>query len=557
MDFMPTVAAIPAGDFIAIWKVLAVAVVLLCWARVLTWIDKDAKHVLLPRIPINLGTLGAGILAFFLFFMLPNFWVALLVLLMVIALSWGAYIGIRAQKAGIDDLGDELKTLIMPKRGPKAVKEMQGALQFIGKDGNLMAAPAEETPEAGYYAAIQNLLIDPLSKRADLLQFSPAEGGSKLVYSVDGVKYSGNAVDPQTAAGVVTMLKSVAGLSIDERRKPQKGKIKFSVNSTKQEMQIQTAGSSAGEMFLLQQEPKVKLGRRLEALGLIDSQEAAIRASIAEGAGICLITAPRGAGLTSTLYGILRAHDAFLTHIITVERAPEIELEGITQNAVPASPAPGEEAKAVRWVMDQEPDVVAISLVEDSTIARDVVRFAGGGEKRIYVCIRSSDSIDALTTWRKWVGDDEAAVKNLSLITNQRLIRKLCNACKVAYTPDPASLKKMNLNPDKVTELFQERTEPQVDQKGNPVPCPFCNDLRFEGRMGVFEVIPVTDDFRAAVQQGASPSQLRSVLRKQRVLTLQEAAFEAVRAGHTSVREVLRVFKAEPEKASQQAVAAR
>jgi general secretion pathway protein E len=123
------------------------------------------------------------------------------------------------------------------------------------------------------------------------------------------------------------------------------------------------------------------------------------------------------------------------------------------------------------------------------------------------------------------------------------VLRKLCNACKVGYTPDPNTLKKLGMNPEKSTTLFQARTQPLRDPKGNPIPCTFCNDLRFKGRTGVFEFFLLDDEAREAIAAGASPNQLRASFRKTRGRFLQEEALGLVEKGDTSVQEVLRVLK--------------
>jgi type II secretory ATPase GspE/PulE/Tfp pilus assembly ATPase PilB-like protein len=244
-------------------------------------------------------------------------------------------------------------------------------------------------------------------------------------------------------------------------------------------------------------------------------------------------------GLTSLLYGVLRGHDAFLQHIQTIERDPEEDLEGITQTKLAANAPPGEEAKSVDWVISQEPDVILLNVVEDPRSALELIKYAKGG-KRVYVGMRAASTFEALNQWRKLVGDDAMAVGSVAMAINGRVLRKLCNNCKVPYAPDPATLRKLGMNPEKVTQLFQARTDPLRDPKGNPIPCEFCMDLRYKGRMGVFEIMTVDDDIRAAVSSGKP---VEPVFRKQRSKFLQEEALALVEQGETSVQEVKRVLR--------------
>jgi general secretion pathway protein E len=126
-----------------------------------------------------------------------------------------------------------------------------------------------------------------------------------------------------------------------------------------------------------------------------------------------------------------------------------------------------------------------------------------------------------------------------------RVMRRLCAACKVGYTPDPQTLRRLNMDPDKVGKLYQARTQPMRDAKGNPIMCDFCKELYFKGRMGVYEIFLIDDDVRAVIEGGGSNNQLKAVFRKQRGKYLQEAALAQVEEGETSVQEVLRVMKAD------------
>ncbi len=155
----------------------------------------------------------------------------------------------------------------------------------------------------------------------------------------------------------------------------------------------------------------------------------------------------------------------------------------------------------------------------------------------------AGDALGAINQWRRWVGDDETALRDLKMVVAGRVARKLCSACKVAFALDPNQLRKMGMDPEKVTQLFQARTEPMRDPKGNPIPCDFCTDLHFKGRTGIYEVLIVDDEVREAIKASATSKSMQTVFRKQRMPTLQEAALARVESGDTSVQEVLRVLK--------------
>ena len=131
----------------------------------------------------------------------------------------------------------------------------------------------------------------------------------------------------------------------------------------------------------------------------------------------------------------------------------------------------------------------------------------------------------------------------MKLVIASRLVRRLCEACKLGYQPDPQVLRKLNLDPNKVTKLYQARTEPARDPKGEPMPCEFCQELHYKGRIGMFEVMVVDDAIKQAILRKASPTELRTLFRKNKGMLMQEAALEHVQSGITSVQEVRRVLQ--------------
>jgi type II secretory ATPase GspE/PulE/Tfp pilus assembly ATPase PilB-like protein len=540
------VAAVEVGGYVSALKALPVLLVLLLWARLLTWIDKDAPAAHLPRDGINLGFLGGMIAGFALFFFLPTFLIAFSALLFLLIIEAGVYLGLRHQRVGITDLKAQFQEWLASfKGGEKKVKELPNQVQIVVKGGSVLPAPDADSMERPAFDALQTALMEPLRKNAEQVDLAPSENGSVLKYMVDGVSYRGSTVERGVAANAVMMLKSAAGLDVEDRRKPQRGTIKLGMEGKRTEFRIDTAGSTAGEYLRLLAEPKKRHDYNLDTIGFSDAQKQTLREILQERTGVVLVSAPKAQGLTSLLYAILRGHDAFLEHIHTVERAPDIDLEGITQNKLPANVSPADEFKQTDWVISQEPDIIMISKLEDSRTATSLARYSGDREhnRRVYVGMQAASTFDALAQWRKLVGDDKVAAENLRLIINGRVLRKLCNACKIGYTPDPNTLKKLGMNPEKSTTLFQARTEPLRDAKGNPVPCEFCKDLRFKGRTGVFEMFVIDDEAKEKIVAGASPNELRAALRKQRGRFLQEEALAIVQKGDTSVQEVLRVLK--------------
>ena len=544
-------AAVEMGGYISPWKVIPFLIVIVVWAKLLAWADKDAVAAHMPREQINAGLMAGLIVGAALFFILPNFWISLAALLVMFAVDVGAYLSLRNAKVGLKDLRGEMKEAFsFGSKKEKVVATVVDQVQFISPSGAPMPAPGAEDPVRPVFDTLQEALVDPLRRNAESVEVVPAgEEGAIVRYVVDGVGYRSKQLDRQAAGAVIALAKKYANMDVKDRRKPQSGKVKASVNNKKYELSINTAGSSAGETMRILVDAKKRHDFKLDTIGFTESQLETVRAAIADGKGVVLVAAPKGQGLTSILYAIMRGHDAFVEHLQTIEREPDQDLEGINQNAITASPAPGEETKQANWVASQQPDVIMISPLEEATAAVQLIGFAK--EKRLYVGLRTTGVTEAIGVWRKLVGDDRLALSQLRMVITGRVVRKLCTACKIAYTPDPATLRKMNMNPEKVTQLYQKREQPMRNEKGAVIPCTFCNELRFAGRVGVFEVLDVDADVRAALAAN-SGSQLKAAFRKQKGKYLQEAALEVVERGDTSVQEVLRVLRG-PEAAAKAA----
>jgi type II secretory ATPase GspE/PulE/Tfp pilus assembly ATPase PilB-like protein len=537
-------AEVQVGGYVSALKAIPVILVLLLWARLLTWVDKDAPAAHLPRTTFNTAFLGGMILAFVLLLFLPGFVIAFPAFLVIMLIEAAVYLVIRSKHVGLADLKEQFNDWLasFKKEGKKGGKALPNQVQVISKSGSLVDPPDAEAVERPAYDALQNALIEPLRKGSEQIDVTPGEAGAVVKYTVDGVAYRGATIERGVAPGAVAWLKTAGELDVNDRRKPQRSTLKLGMDGKRTEFRLDTAGSTAGEFVRLLAEPKSRHNFNIDNLGFSPDQKTILKEVIQDRQGVVIVSAPKGMGLTSTLYGILRGHDAFLEHIHTIERAPDVDLEGITQNKLAPNVSPAEEYKQASWVISQEPEVVMISRLDDSRTASDLIRYSADN-RRVYVGIQAPSTFDALTAWRKTVGDDRLAVQNLKLIINQRVLRRLCNACKVGYTPDPNTLRKLGMNPDRSTTLYQARTQPLRDQKGNPVPCEFCKDLRFKGRTGVYEFFVIDDEARDQIAGGASGNQLRALFRKLRGRFLQEEALALVEKGETSVQEVLRVMK--------------
>jgi type II secretory ATPase GspE/PulE/Tfp pilus assembly ATPase PilB-like protein len=329
------------------------------------------------------------------------------------------------------------------------------------------------------------------------------------------------------------MLKPLAGLDPKDYRRPQQGEFSVDFGSKRMDIAMATAGTTGGQRmhFKILQEV---IHQKIEELGISEDVLKAIRA-LSQTPGLLIVSGRPGSGVTSTMYSVLREHDAFMKQLVTLEAKPAIPLENITQNAYgDPQRLPETLANALR----RDPDVIMVDHCPDAQTAGLILQ--GAAEKSVILGLEAEDSFTALAKWAKLCGSANAAVEHLGGVLCQLLLRKLCTTCKEPYRPDPQMLAKANL-PASIDKFFRPPTLQPVDEKGRPIICSACQGSGYFERTGVFELLLITPEIRQVVAAGANLRDIKSAARKAKMLYLQEQALRKVIAGVTSIQEVLRV----------------
>jgi type II secretory ATPase GspE/PulE/Tfp pilus assembly ATPase PilB-like protein len=252
--------------------------------------------------------------------------------------------------------------------------------------------------------------------------------------------------------------KELAALDANEKRKPQKGKFRTQQKKHNTDWEVTTAGSTAGEQVRLKQVSK-EHDLRLNELGLTPDQQEHLENLREASQGVFLVTGPRKSGVTTTLYALVRNHDAFLNNINTLEKLPATQLLNITQETFsPTDTGTSTYAKKLQSMVRMGPDIVGIGECDDSDTAK-VASAAARDGKLIYVVMTADSVLQALGRWLKMVGDKKAIAETLIGISNQRMMRTLCEECKQGYAPNKELLKKFNLPAEKAKVLYRPGKE--------------------------------------------------------------------------------------------------
>ncbi len=308
---------------------------------------------------------------------------------------------------------------------------------------------------------------------------------------------------------------------------------------------MKTSGSTAGERVVLIANEKGQWDIPLDQLGFTSEQLAQVKKLATTTNGLVIVAGPRASGRTTTLYAIIRQHDAFTNSVQSLEVNPQADIEGVTLNRF-ENRADASFSKSLHSIFLKDPNIVLVSQVPDPQTAELITRQTTGSEpRRVYTSLPAMDTFGALDTWLSMNPNKSDAVNALEAIIAQRLVRVLCPTCKIPYQPDEATMKRLNLPVGRNLQSFKANTEPIVDRKGNKITCPDCAGIGFRGRTGLFEVLILTPEFKKAVIAGVNQNQLRSLARKNNLMLLAEHGIRKFATGVTTISEVTRAMNAE------------
>lgn len=535
-------AELPAGGaYIDPLKLGGIVVVFGLWAIFAAWVDKDTIAVNTFRVLWNLIVLGTGLVAFLVALFVPMFAVGFTVFVVLNLVVGTLYV---VHRNGLVKEDDRVFTVGHLKRlraqgfsRKKKQVEVKEKVRLTAHNRKVVEIPAED-PEREQYRLTQDLMFDTFWRRAAISEIVPAgPQASKIVFQVDGLPVEGQTLARAEADAIVQYVKQLAGLNVEERRKPQKGMIMAAIGGDKHKVVVRTDGSTAGEKLFVR-----IIGKEAEFkvpdLGFTPRQLELAQATKEETKGLILLSAPPGCGLTTTIYSFTRNHDRFLQNVQTVEYEKELDLDNVTQNLFTPGEGPSFSERLLKLVRS-DPDIIVLPDLREREGAA-IASKAAAEKQKVYVAIGATDIVDALRKWIAMVGDKSLVAKSLLAVTNQRLVRVLCPTCKQAYKPNPDMMRKLNLPEDKV--LYRP-PEPVFDKKGEPIICPACQGSGYFGRTGVFDWLGVDDPLREVIRRSKSMTEIQTYVQKRLGLGLQAQALQKVLDGVTSIQEVARAVR--------------
>ncbi len=385
--------------------------------------------------------------------------------------------------------------------------------------------------EEGPIVKLVNLLISQaLADRASDVHVEPMERDVRIRYRIDGVLQEVMRSPKNIQAGLVSRLKVMADINIAERRVPQDGRVGLTVGGKSIDLRVATLPTVYGEKVVIRILDKTSVLLKLEELGFHESSYHRYRAAYTKPYGAILVTGPTGSGKSTTLYATLNIVNKPDKNIITVEDPVEYRLSGISQMQMNAR-AGLTFASALRSILRADPDVVLVGEIRDRETALIAVEAALTGHL-VLSTLHTNDAPSSLPRLVEMGVEPYLVGSAIDCIVAQRLARKLCIRCRQGYRPDPAELQEAGFDVEAIAD---------VRELARPVGCQACAKTGFRGRIGLYEVMPMSEEIERLTVERASSEEIRRSARRDGMTTLRQDGLEKVLRGITSIQEVLRV----------------
>jgi type IV pilus assembly protein PilB len=376
------------------------------------------------------------------------------------------------------------------------------------------------------------LLVDSLRRGASDIHVEPYEKELRIRFRIDGMLYDVMHPPLKMRDALISRIKIMSKLDISEKRLPQDGRIKIKVKvdarSRELDFRVSTLPTLFGEKVVLRLLDKQNLMLDMTKLGFEAESLTKFKRNISKPYGMVLVTGPTGSGKTNTLYSALQSLNTVDTNIMTAEDPVEFNLPGINQVQMKEQIGLNF-AAALRSFLRQDPNIVLVGEIRDFETAEIAIKAALTGHL-VLSTLHTNDAPSTISRLMNMGIEPFLVATSVNLIQAQRLIRRVCKDCKQDHPTPVEALVEVGLTADEAKSL--------KTYKGKG--CATCNNTGYKGRIGLYEVLEITDEIRELILIGASALELRKKAIEDGMITLRESGLHKIRAGVTTVEEVVR-----------------
>ncbi|MCE5303202.1 MAG: Flp pilus assembly complex ATPase component TadA [Planctomycetaceae bacterium] len=543
------------GCYLSWIKIVACWLVFAAWVYTANWLNIDCQDLKLNSLKWNPIVFGSFMAAFVLSWLIPNFWIAFVLLLAAYIAPLSAYVSYRNKQVDVDRrvltadhlrfwFATQLKKVgIKVNTARRDPREGGVPLKLLAKGG-----PDQRTDNTRLLQARQSLgfgtareiLAEGVGDRASSIMLDFTQQGVAIRSMIDGVWIAREAKTREVGDPAIEALKLLCGANPQDRQGRQAGTFAFEYESARYSATFASQGTPTGERVLLQFEAKKVPFTTLDEIGMRPKLQEQLTELLGQPKGFTLFSAAPAGGLRSMVDVSLRVCDRFTREFAAVEdeRKPYEPVENVpvTRYDSAAGQSPTD---VLVSLFRKEPNVVVVrDLVDAETLH---LMCEETKENRMLIgTVRARDAAEAiLRTLMLGIAPEEFA-NALTGVVCQRLVRKLCDSCKEAYTPPPQVLQQLGIQEGRAPKFYRP---PQPNPEESKETCPVCGGLGYLGRTALFEVLTVGDAVRNAIVSGAKLPAMRQAARQDGMKTFQEEGVLLVVKGVTSLPELMRVLK--------------
>ena len=393
----------------------------------------------------------------------------------------------------------------------------------------------EGDQEASVIKFVNQIVWEAFKDRATDIHFEPAEDELRIRYRIDGILHQ-TPMPPQLKryqSAIISRIKVMSGMNIAEKRLPQDGRINVRIKGEELDIRVSTVPTVYGESVSLRLLTRGKIFLALDKLGFSPMEEAAIKEIIIKPHGIFLVTGPTGSGKSTSLYAFLSSINSVQKRIITIEEPVEYELKGINQIAV-RSDIGLTFAMGLRHILRQDPNVVMVGEIRDTETAEIAIRAALTGHL-VFSTLHTNDAPSAFTRLIDMGIEPFLVASSVEAVMAQRLVRTICPHCKTEQKVDRDYLLKIGF----------PRAEIDATKFMVGAGCEECRQFGYQGRKGIYELLLVNEAIRPLILSRATSSTIAQRAIENGMRTLRVDGWNKVKAGETTIQEVLRVTQTE------------
>lgn len=398
-------------------------------------------------------------------------------------------------------------------------------------DARQMGKVIREAPIA---KIVTTLLEFAIKGRASDVHIEPQEDKTRVRYRIDGVLHEKLILPKNIHDALISRIKILSDMKIDERRVPQDGRFSFRSGEEEVDLRVSSCPSSHGEKIVMRLLKKTGKIPSLPELGLRGGALKSLQKAVLVPYGIILVTGPTGSGKTTTLYAALSKINTPRVNIITIEDPVEYEIKGVTQ--VQVHPQAGLTfASGLRSFLRQDPDIMMVGEIRDKETTELAIQASLTGHL-VFSTLHTNSAAGALPRLLDMGAEPFLLASSMTCVAGQRVVRRICENCKEEYTPPAevvADIKKVLGN------LFKEKKEVQKLYRGKK--CEACNNTGYKGRIGIFEVLPIMEKIEHLILERSPASKIEEQAMADGMIIMKQDGYLKALEGITTIEEVLRV----------------